>query len=57
MGVLDTLKDMLVPDNQPGVQLKCTVCGETFDAPADHCPNCGSEDVKEVGGFDMAPDT
>ncbi|MFC4552199.1 MULTISPECIES: hydrogenase maturation nickel metallochaperone HypA [Halorussus] len=56
MGIVDTIKDVLVSDNEPGVALKCTECGETFDEPLDSCPNCGSDDVKEVGGFDMRPD-
>lgn len=57
MGVFDTLRDMLVPDTEPGVHQECTNCGATFDEPRERCPECGSTDVKEVGGFDMAPDT
>lgn len=57
MGIVDTLKDMLVPDTEHGVQLECTNCGERFDEPWEECPQCGSTDVKEVEGFDMAPDT
>jgi rRNA maturation endonuclease Nob1 len=57
MGVLDTVKDMLVPDTRRGVELECTDCGATFEEPLDRCPECGSANVKEVGGFDMAPDT
>ncbi len=57
MDIVDTLKGMLVPDNEPGIALKCTDCGEEFDEPLDSCPNCGSTDVKEVEGFDMRPDT
>ena len=57
MGVLDTIKDMVVPDTEGGVQNKCTECGATFDEAREHCPECGSTAVKEVGGFDMRPDT
>jgi Zn finger protein HypA/HybF involved in hydrogenase expression len=57
MGIVDTLKGMLVPDNEPGVALECTDCGETFDEPLGQCPNCGSTEVKEIEGFDMRPDT
>ena len=57
MGIVDTVKDVLVPDNRRGVELRCTECGTTFDEPRERCPECGSTDVKEVGGFDMAPDT
>lgn len=57
MGVLDTIKDMLVPDTEPGIRFECTNCGETFDEARGECPRCGSTDVKETGGFDMRPDT
>ncbi|WP_164471788.1 hydrogenase maturation nickel metallochaperone HypA [Halosimplex salinum] len=57
MGIVDTIRDLLVPDTEPGVHLQCTSCGAEFDAPREHCPECGSTDVKEVEGFDMAPDT
>jgi uncharacterized OB-fold protein len=57
MSLVETIKDMLVPDNEPGVALECTECGQRFDEARSHCPNCGSEDVKEVEGFDMRPDT
>ncbi|NEU57291.1 hydrogenase maturation nickel metallochaperone HypA [Halorussus sp. MSC15.2] len=57
MGIVDSLKRMVTSDGETGVELKCTECGETFERPLDHCPNCGSDDVKEVGGFDMRPDT
>ncbi|UPW00203.1 hypothetical protein M0R88_17020 [Halorussus gelatinilyticus] len=57
MGIVETLRDMLVPDTEPGVALECTECGERFDEPLDRCPNCGSEAVKEVEGFDLRPDT
>ena len=57
MGVLDTIKDMVVPDTEGGVQYKCTQCGETFDEARERCPECGSTETKEVGGFDMRPDT
>ena len=57
MGIIETVKDMLIPDNEPGVTLECTNCGETFDEPHGACPNCGSEEVKEREGFDMRPNT
>lgn len=57
MSLLDTLKDMLVPDTMRGIQYRCTNCGETFDSAHEHCPECGSTEIKEEGGFDMRPDT
>ncbi|NHN59036.1 MULTISPECIES: hydrogenase maturation nickel metallochaperone HypA [Halorussus] len=57
MGIVDTIRDMLVPDNEPGVALECTDCGATFEEPYGECPECGSSDVKEIEGFDMRPDT
>lgn len=57
MGIVDTIRDMLVPDNESGVALRCTECGATFDEPLGECPECGSTEVKEVEGFDMRPDT
>lgn len=57
MSIVETIKDMLIPDTEPGVQLECTNCGATFDEPRSDCPECGSEDVKEIEGFDMRPDT
>lgn len=57
MGLTDTLKDVLVPDNEPGVRYECTNCGERFDTARADCPECGSTDVKEVEGFDARPDT
>ncbi|UPV74137.1 hydrogenase maturation nickel metallochaperone HypA [Halorussus limi] len=56
MGVVDTIKEWVIPDAESGVELQCTNCGETFDEPLENCPNCGSEETKEVGGFDMRPD-
>jgi rRNA maturation endonuclease Nob1 len=56
MGLVETLKGMVVPDTEPGVALECTDCGETFDEPLGRCPNCGSTDVKEIEDFDMRPD-
>lgn len=57
MGVLDTIKDMLVPDTRRGVEYKCTECGATFDTARERCPECGSTETKEVGGFEMRPNT
>ncbi|WP_435177788.1 hypothetical protein [Halorussus sp. AFM4] len=57
MGIVDTIRDMLVPDNEAGVALECTNCGATFDEPYGECPECGSTEIKEIEGFDMRPDT
>lgn len=57
MGIIDTVRDILVPDTEPGVQYECVECGERFDTAREDCPNCGSTAVKEVEGFDMRPDT
>lgn len=57
MGLLNTVKDMIVPDNERGVQYECVQCGERFDTARADCPACGGTDVKEVEGFDAAPDT
>lgn len=55
MGIVDAIREMVRSD-ESGVELKCTECGETFEEPLGRCPNCGSDEVKEVGGFDMRPD-
>lgn len=57
MGLLDTVKDMLVPDTEPGIAFECMECGERFDEARDTCPNCGSTEMKEVEGFEMRPST
>ncbi|WP_436906727.1 DUF7129 domain-containing putative zinc-binding protein [Halosimplex marinum] len=57
MGIFDTVRDVLVPDNEPGVRYECADCGERFDDARADCPNCGGTDIKEVEGFDAAPDT
>lgn len=57
MGIVETIKDMLVPDTEPGVALECTDCGTTFDEPRERCPECGSTEVKEIEGFEMRPNT
>lgn len=55
MGIFQRLKDVLVPDTEPGVQYECTECGERFDTARERCPNCGSTETKEVEGFEMRP--
>lgn len=57
MGILATIKDMLVPDTEPGVRYTCANCGATFDTARETCPECGSTEIKEEEGFDMRPDT
>lgn len=57
MGIIDSIKDMLVPDTEPGVAYECDECGERFETAEQHCPNCGSTDIKEVEGFEMRPST
>lgn len=57
MGFVERLKDMLVPDTEPGVVYQCTDCGETFEAAHEQCPECGSDEIEEKEGFDMRPDT
>ena len=48
---------MLVPDTKRGIRYRCTNCGETFGSAHEHCPACGSTDIKEEGGFDMRLDS
>lgn len=55
--MLETIKDMLIPDTRKGVTQECTNCGAHFDEPRGTCPECGSGEVKEIGGFDSRPDT
>jgi len=55
MGLLDVVKDMLVPDTEPGIAFECMEGGERFDEARDTCPNCGSTEMKEVEGFEMRP--
>lgn len=55
MGIIGTVKEMLVPDTEPGVGYECVECGERFDEARETCPNCGSTEIKEVEGFDMRP--
>ena len=57
MSFLETLKDMLIPDTEPGIRYRCTECEEAFDEPHEHCPECGSTDIKEEEGFEMRPDS
>lgn len=57
MKIVETIKDMLVPDTERGVELECTNCGETFDEPRERCPECGSAEIKETEGFEMRPNT
>lgn len=57
MGIIERLKDMLIPDTDSGVVYRCTDCGETFDTAHEHCPECGSSEIEEREGFEMRPDT
>ncbi len=56
MGIIDAVKEALVPDTEPGVGYECGECGERFDEVRESCPSCGSSEIKEVEGFDMRPD-
>jgi predicted RNA-binding Zn-ribbon protein involved in translation (DUF1610 family) len=55
MSLVDSLKEMLVPDTEPGVVYECAECGERFDDARAHCSNCGSNEIKEQEGFDFRP--
>lgn len=55
MGLLQSIKNAFSSDTDPGVHYQCTDCGETFDTARERCPNCGSEETKEVDGFEMRP--
>lgn len=57
MSVLDTIKDMLIPDTERGVKYECVECGERFETARKRCPECGAREIMEVEGFDMRPDT
>lgn len=56
MGIVQTLKRMLVPDTETGIVYECANCGETFDEVHEECPACGSTDIREDEGFEMRPD-
>jgi uncharacterized OB-fold protein len=56
MSVLDTIREMLVPDTESGVWYECAECGAEFDTAREACPECGSTDLTETEGFDMRPD-
>ena len=55
MSILETIKDVFVPDNEPGVRYRCTECGTEFDTARERCPECGSTETKEIEGFEMRP--
>lgn len=56
MGIVQTLREMLIPDTETGVVYRCTNCGETFDDVHGECPACGSTEIKEEEGFELRPD-
>ncbi|MFB6140648.1 MAG: hypothetical protein ABEJ26_09470 [Halosimplex sp.] len=56
MGITDTLKDMFVSGDDPGVAYECARCGERFDTARQTCPACHGTDIEEVEGFDAAPE-
>jgi uncharacterized OB-fold protein len=56
MSLLDTLKQMLVPDTESGVWYECAECGAEFDTARERCQECGSTDLKETESFDMRPE-
>lgn len=56
MGIIQRLKDVLVPDSEQGVHYKCTQCGAHFDTAREECPSCGSTETKEVEGFGKRPE-
>ncbi|MFC6826765.1 hypothetical protein [Halopelagius fulvigenes] len=57
MSLISTVKEMLVPDTERGVQYECVECGERFEKARKRCPECGEREIMEVEGFDMRPDT
>lgn len=56
MGLVDALRDMFVPNENPGIQYECANCGERFETPRGECPVCGSTEIAAVGSFDVRPD-
>lgn len=57
MSLIETIKDMLVPDTERGIVHECANCGEVLEEPRRRCPECGSTEIVEREGFDMRPDT
>ena len=57
MSLMDTVKDMLVPDTEPGIVYECANCGYELEDARARCPECGSTEIIEQEGFDMRPDT
>lgn len=55
MGIVDSLREMLVPDTEPGIVYECANCGEEIEEAVHQCPNCGSTEIVEKEGFDFRP--
>lgn len=55
MGLIDSLKEALVPQTERGVRYECVECGTQFDTARERCPECESTEIKEVEGFELRP--
>lgn len=55
MGIVDSIKEYLGATADRGVQYECVECGTRFDTARETCPECGSDEIKEVEGFEMRP--
>jgi uncharacterized OB-fold protein len=55
MGIIESVKDILVPETEEGIALECVECGTRYDPDRERCPECGAVESKEVGGFEMRP--
>lgn len=57
MGIIDSIKDALIPQTEKGVRHRCTNCDARFDESYQECPECGSTEIKEEEGFELRPQT
>jgi predicted RNA-binding Zn-ribbon protein involved in translation (DUF1610 family) len=55
MGIVDSFRELLVPDTEPGIVHECANCGEQFDKVHHDCPNFGSTEIIEQEGVDFQP--
>lgn len=55
MGLIEKLKDAVIPRTEKGVRYRCTNCDAQLDESHAECPECGSTDIKEEEGFELRP--
>lgn len=55
MSLISKLKDAIVPQTERGIRYRCTNCDNGFEEAREHCPECGSTEIKEEEGFEFRP--